>query len=99
LVNLSPVNKRAAFAAERVARSYKTTAVCWLCHKTHRLLSYQENEMKRHQTEDIKVTITVERDGVKTRYKKRFKKGEAMLGRIGDFMVKLQEDKPDEVAR
>ncbi len=55
--------------------------------------------MKRHQMEDIKVTITVERNGVKTRYKKRFKKGEAMLGRIGDFMVKLQEDKPDEVAR
>lgn len=55
--------------------------------------------MKRYPEETAKVTIIVERDGVKTRYKKRFKKGEAMLGRIGDFMVKLQEDKPDEVAR
>lgn len=53
--------------------------------------------MNRHQAEEIKVTITVERNGVKTRYKKRFNKGEAMLGRIGDFMVKLQEDKPDGV--
>ncbi|QXV83733.1 hypothetical protein bas09_0088 [Changchunvirus paulsarasin] len=56
-----------------------------------------ESTMNRHQTEEIKVTITVERNGVKTRYKKRFNKGEAMLGRIGDFMVKLQEDKPDGV--
>nr|DAH97843.1 MAG TPA: hypothetical protein [Caudoviricetes sp.] len=47
--------------------------------------------------EIAKVTIIVERDGKKTRYKKRFKQGEAMLGRIGDFMVKLQEDKPDGV--
>ena len=47
--------------------------------------------------EIAKVTIIVEREGKKTRYKKRFKKGEAVLGRIGDFMVKLQEDKPDEV--
>ncbi|EKL2214125.1 hypothetical protein PQ125_002659 [Salmonella enterica] len=47
--------------------------------------------------ETAKVTIIVERDGKKIRYKKRFKKGEAVLGRIGDFMVKLQEDKPDEV--
>lgn len=54
--------------------------------------------MKRYPTEEIKVTITVERNGVKTRYKKRFNKGEAMLGRIGDFMVKLQEDKPDEIS-
>ena len=47
--------------------------------------------------EIAKVTIIVESEGKKTRYKKRFKKGEAVLGRIGDFMVKLQEDKPDEV--
>ncbi|ARK07668.1 hypothetical protein [Citrobacter phage CF1 DK-2017] len=47
--------------------------------------------------EIAKVTIIVERDGKKTRYKKRFKQCEAMLGRIGDFMVKLQEDKPDEI--
>ncbi|WPJ67819.1 hypothetical protein MBBL140_28 [Streptococcus phage MBBL140] len=47
--------------------------------------------------EIAKVTIIVERDGKKTRYKKRFAKGEAVLGRIGDFMVKLQEDKPDGV--
>lgn len=49
--------------------------------------------------EDIaKVTIIVERNGVKTKFKKRFAKGEAALGRVGYFMVKLQEDKPDEVA-
>lgn len=48
--------------------------------------------------EVAKVTIIVERDGKKTRYKKRFRKGEAVLGRIGDFMVKLQEDKPDEIS-
>lgn len=53
--------------------------------------------MKRHQEENAKVTIIVDRNGVKTRYKKRFKKGEAMLGRIADFMVKIQEDKPDEM--
>lgn len=53
--------------------------------------------MKPNKTEEITVTITVERGGVRTRYKRRFNKGEAMLGRIGDFMVKLQEDKPDEV--
>lgn len=47
--------------------------------------------------ETAKVTIIVDREGKKTRYKKRFKKGEAVLGRVGDFMVKLQEDKPDEV--
>lgn len=48
--------------------------------------------------EVAKVTIIVERNGVKTKFKKRFAKGEAALGRVGDFMVKLQEDKPDEVA-
>ena len=53
--------------------------------------------MKRYPEETSKVTIIVERNGVKTRYKKRFKKGEAMLGRISDFMIKIQEDKPDEV--
>lgn len=47
--------------------------------------------------EIAKVTIIVERDGKKTRYKKRFKKGGVMLGRINDFMIKLQEDKPDEI--
>ena len=45
--------------------------------------------------EIAKVTIIVERDGKKKRYKKLFKQGEVMLGRIGDFMVKLQEDKPN----
>lgn len=53
--------------------------------------------MKRYPEETAKVTIIVERNGVKTRYKKRFKKGEAMLGRISDLMIKIQEDKPDEV--
>ena len=52
-------------------------------------------EKKTSNKEIAKVTIIVERDGKKTRYKKRFAKGEAVLGRIGDFMVKLQEDKPD----
>lgn len=47
--------------------------------------------------EVAKVTIIIERNGVKTKFKKRFKKGEAALGRVGDFMIKLQEDKPDEV--
>lgn len=50
-----------------------------------------------HNKEIAKVTIIVEREGKKTRYKKRFKKGEAVFGRIGDFMLKLQEDKSDEV--
>ena len=54
-------------------------------------------EFTMQNKEIAKVTIIVERDGKKIRYKKRFKKGEAVLGRIGDFMVKLQEDKPDEV--
>lgn len=49
------------------------------------------------QKEIAKVTIIVESDGKKTRYKKRFKKGEAVLGRIGDMMVKMQEDKRDEM--
>lgn len=53
--------------------------------------------MKRYPEESAKVTIIVERNGVKTRYKKRFNKGEAMLGRIADFMIKIQEDKPDEM--
>jgi hypothetical protein len=57
----------------------------------------QEKAMKRYPEETAKVTIIVERNGVKTRYKKRFKKGEAMLGRISDFMIKIQEDKPDEM--
>lgn len=53
--------------------------------------------MKRHPEETAKVTIIIDRGGEVTRYKKRFKKGEAMLGRINDFMIKIQEDKPDEV--
>ena len=53
--------------------------------------------MKRYPEETAKVTIIVERNGVKTRHKERFKKGEAMLGRISGFMIKIQEDKPDEV--
>lgn len=52
--------------------------------------------MKRHPEENVTVKITIERNGVKTRYKKRFKKGEAMLGRIADFMIKIQEDSHDE---
>ena len=51
----------------------------------------------KSQEESIKVTIIVDRNGERVRLKKRFKKGESMLGRVGDFMVKLQEDKPDEL--
>lgn len=65
-------------------------------YKPHRL--FQEKAMKRYPEETAKVTIIIDRGGKKTRYKKRFKKGEAMLGRIDDFMIKIQEDKSDEMA-
>lgn len=44
-------------------------------------------------SDKIKIEIIVTRNGKSTRYKKNnVKKGEAFIGRISDFMVKVQED-------
>lgn len=42
--------------------------------------------------EQVKVEIKVTRNGEVTRYKKRLKPGEELIGRIAGVMIKAQED-------
>ena len=46
----------------------------------------------RYPKEEVTIQIKVTRNGETTRYRKKLKPGEAVVGRIGGVMIKAQED-------
>lgn len=46
----------------------------------------------QRQNEEVTIQIKITRNGETTRYRKKLKPGEAVIGRIGGVMIKAQED-------